>query len=148
MSNSGNPVGLYRSMAARDLLEECNEAMSLGLDFPMLWHSVIKPHEAVAGIPLTGRLKEDLSSKFLLRDEPIASGPGCEDCSPGLMVAAAFDDCVLLKHYARYSSFFRNGVLHGHGLNHTQLSRALKQHCVAHSFCGNIRVLLRLSAVI
>jgi hypothetical protein len=38
-------------MAARDLLEECNEAMSLGLDFPMLWHSVIKPHEAVAGIP-------------------------------------------------------------------------------------------------
>src|ERR1700730_5847104 len=28
-----------------------------------------------------------------------------------------------------------------------QLSRALKQHCVAHSFCGNIRVLLRLSAV-
>jgi hypothetical protein len=28
------------------------------------------------------------------------------------------------------------------------LSRALKQHCVAHSFCGNIRVFLRLSAVI
>ena len=36
----------------QDLLRKCNDAMCSGVDFPTLWHTVIKPHPAVAGVPV------------------------------------------------------------------------------------------------
>jgi hypothetical protein len=36
----------------QDLLRRCDEAMRRGVDFPTLWHTVIKPHPAVAGVPV------------------------------------------------------------------------------------------------
>jgi hypothetical protein len=35
-----------------DLVENCNEAMRSGVDFPTLWRTVIKPHPSVAGVPV------------------------------------------------------------------------------------------------
>jgi hypothetical protein len=35
-----------------DLVENCNEAMRGGIDFPTLWHTVIKPHPSVIGVPV------------------------------------------------------------------------------------------------
>jgi len=35
-----------------DLLQRCNEAMRDGVDFPTLWHAVIKPHPSVVGVPV------------------------------------------------------------------------------------------------
>jgi hypothetical protein len=35
-----------------DLLSRCREAMRRGADFPTLWHSVIKAHPAVSGVPV------------------------------------------------------------------------------------------------
>jgi len=43
---------------AQDLLKKCNDALRNGVDFPTLWHSVIKPHPAVAGVPIQ-RLDDD-----------------------------------------------------------------------------------------
>jgi hypothetical protein len=37
---------------AQDLLWKCNEAMRSGVDFPTLWHTVIRPHPTVAGVPI------------------------------------------------------------------------------------------------
>jgi hypothetical protein len=37
---------------AQDLVRKCNEAMSNGADFPTLWHTIIKPHPTVAGVPV------------------------------------------------------------------------------------------------
>ncbi len=37
---------------AQDLLRKCNEAMRSGSDFPTLWHTVIKPHPTVVGVPI------------------------------------------------------------------------------------------------
>jgi hypothetical protein len=37
---------------ALDLIRKCNEAMAVGVDFPALWHTIIKPHPMVAGIPV------------------------------------------------------------------------------------------------
>jgi hypothetical protein len=35
-----------------DLMASCNEAMRIGVDFPTLWHTVIKPHPSVVGVPV------------------------------------------------------------------------------------------------
>jgi len=36
----------------QDLLRRCDDAMRNGVDFPTLWHTTIKPHPAVAGVPV------------------------------------------------------------------------------------------------
>lgn len=38
--------------AMNDLVERCNTAMGDGVDFPTLWHTVIKPHPSVVGVPV------------------------------------------------------------------------------------------------
>jgi hypothetical protein len=43
-------MGMF--MNSDDLLRNCNEAMRRGVDFPTLWHTIIKPHPAVAGVPV------------------------------------------------------------------------------------------------
>jgi hypothetical protein len=35
-----------------ELLTKCNDAMRGGIDFPTLWHTIIKPHPTVAGVPV------------------------------------------------------------------------------------------------
>jgi hypothetical protein len=35
-----------------DLVQRCNEALRNGVDFPTLWHTVIKPHPSVVGVPV------------------------------------------------------------------------------------------------
>jgi hypothetical protein len=40
------------TMSPNDLVRKCNEAMRLGVDFPTLWHTVIKPDPAVVGPPI------------------------------------------------------------------------------------------------
>jgi hypothetical protein len=35
-----------------DLVRNCSEAMRRGIDFPTLWHTVIKPHPTVVGVPV------------------------------------------------------------------------------------------------
>jgi hypothetical protein len=42
----------FTASDAQDLLRKCNEAMRSGVDFPTLWHTVIKPHPTVAGVPI------------------------------------------------------------------------------------------------
>jgi hypothetical protein len=44
-------VNIY-SMSPYDLVEKCNEAMRLGVDFPTLWHTIIKPDPTVIGPPV------------------------------------------------------------------------------------------------
>jgi hypothetical protein len=39
-------------MSADDLVERCNEAMRLGVDFPTLWHAIIKCDPNVMGRPV------------------------------------------------------------------------------------------------
>jgi hypothetical protein len=39
-------------MSPDDLVEKCNEAMRLGIDFPTLWHTIIKCDPNVMGPPL------------------------------------------------------------------------------------------------
>jgi hypothetical protein len=41
-----------------DLVQTCTEALRSGLDFPTLWHTIIKAHPDVAGLPVT-RLDSD-----------------------------------------------------------------------------------------
>ncbi len=40
------------SSSSDDLVRNCNEAMRRGIDFPTLWHTLIKPHPTVAGVPV------------------------------------------------------------------------------------------------
>lgn len=40
------------STSSECLLQSCNDAMRDGVDFPTLWHTVIKPHPAVVGVPV------------------------------------------------------------------------------------------------
>jgi hypothetical protein len=35
-----------------DLVQSCNHAMRGGVDFPTLWHTVIRPHPSVVGVPV------------------------------------------------------------------------------------------------
>jgi hypothetical protein len=35
-----------------DLLHRCNAGLGAGMDFPTLWHEVIKPHPLVIGPPV------------------------------------------------------------------------------------------------
>jgi hypothetical protein len=42
----------FTTSNAQDLLKKCNEAMRSGVDFPTLWHTVIKLHPTVAGVPI------------------------------------------------------------------------------------------------
>ena len=42
----------FTTSNAQDLLRKCNDAMRSGVDFPTLWHTVIKPHPTVAGVPI------------------------------------------------------------------------------------------------
>jgi hypothetical protein len=43
----------YQSfMSTSDLVQKCNEAMRLGVDFPTLWHTIIKPDPSVMGPPV------------------------------------------------------------------------------------------------
>jgi hypothetical protein len=45
--------GRYQSiMSTRDIVQKCNEAMRLGVDFPTLWHTIIKPDPSVIGPPV------------------------------------------------------------------------------------------------
>lgn len=39
-------------MSPNDLVQKCNEAMRLGVDFPTLWHTIIKPDPSVMGPPI------------------------------------------------------------------------------------------------
>ena len=39
-------------MSAQELVMKCNDALRSGVDFPTLWHTIIKPHPTVAGVPL------------------------------------------------------------------------------------------------
>jgi hypothetical protein len=39
-------------MNPNDLVLKCNEAMRVGVDFPTLWHTIIKPHPTVIGPPV------------------------------------------------------------------------------------------------
>ena len=39
-------------MSPNDLVQKCNEAMRLGVDFPTLWRTIIKPDPAVIGPPV------------------------------------------------------------------------------------------------
>jgi len=39
-------------MSVNDLVQQCNEAMRLGIDFPTLWQTIIKLHPTVMGPPL------------------------------------------------------------------------------------------------
>jgi hypothetical protein len=39
-------------MNAHELVTKCNIALHDGVDFPTLWHSIIKPHPTVAGVPV------------------------------------------------------------------------------------------------
>jgi hypothetical protein len=39
-------------MSAQELVMKCNDALRSGVDFPPLWHTIIKPHPTVAGVPL------------------------------------------------------------------------------------------------
>lgn len=39
-------------MNPNHLVQKCNEAMRLGVDFPTLWHTIIKPHPSVIGPPV------------------------------------------------------------------------------------------------
>lgn len=41
-------------MSAHELVAKCNEAFARGIDFPTLWHTVIKLHPTVAGVPIQG----------------------------------------------------------------------------------------------
>ncbi len=40
----------FNTSGAHDLLRKCDEAMRSGIDFPTLWHTVIKPHPTVVGV--------------------------------------------------------------------------------------------------
>jgi hypothetical protein len=42
----------FTTSNAQDLLRKCNEAMRGGIDFPTMWHTVIKLHPTVAGVPV------------------------------------------------------------------------------------------------
>jgi len=43
----------YQSnMSTTDLIQKCNEAMRLGLDFPTLWHGIINSDPSVIGPPV------------------------------------------------------------------------------------------------
>jgi hypothetical protein len=42
----------FTASNAQDLLRKCNDAMRSGVDFPTLWHTVIRPHPTVAGVPI------------------------------------------------------------------------------------------------
>lgn len=37
-----------------DLLRKCNYLLGGGMDFPTLWHEVIKGHPLVTGVPIQG----------------------------------------------------------------------------------------------
>ncbi len=39
-------------MSPNDLVQQCNEAMRLGVDFPTLWHTIIKVDPTVVGVPV------------------------------------------------------------------------------------------------
>jgi hypothetical protein len=45
-------MNITASISPHDLVKSCNEAMDCGVDFPTLWHTVIKPHPAVVGVPV------------------------------------------------------------------------------------------------
>jgi hypothetical protein len=35
-----------------DLAKRCTDAMRRGINFPALWHTIIKPHPSVIGVPV------------------------------------------------------------------------------------------------
>jgi hypothetical protein len=39
-------------MKIHELVRDCNDAMRRGIDFPTLWHTIIKPHPTVIGVPV------------------------------------------------------------------------------------------------
>jgi hypothetical protein len=47
-----NVCGNNAIMSSNDLVQKCNEAIRLGVDFPTLWHTTIKPHSSVIGPPV------------------------------------------------------------------------------------------------
>jgi hypothetical protein len=42
----------FTTSNAQDLLRKCNDGMRSGIDFPTLWHTVIKQHPTVVGVPI------------------------------------------------------------------------------------------------
>jgi hypothetical protein len=46
------PCGTKLTMSPNELVQKCNEAMCLGVDFPTLWHTIIKPDPTVIGPPV------------------------------------------------------------------------------------------------
>jgi hypothetical protein len=48
----GRAFCIIPPMSPHDLVRMCNDAMRGGVDFPTLWHTVIRPHPAVIGVPV------------------------------------------------------------------------------------------------
>jgi hypothetical protein len=49
---AGKAARYQLTMSVNDLVQKCNEAMRLGVDFPTLWNAIIKFHPAVMGPPV------------------------------------------------------------------------------------------------
>ena len=45
-------------MSAHDLVRKCNDALRVGVDFPTLWHTIIRSDPMVLGPPVL-RLEDD-----------------------------------------------------------------------------------------
>jgi hypothetical protein len=53
LNQSRRKDGRYQFiMSTSDLVQKCNEAMRLEVDFPTLWHTIIKPDPSVMGPPV------------------------------------------------------------------------------------------------
>ena len=51
-------MNMTTSANSDDLVRNCNDAMRSGVDFPTMWHTIIKPHPTVVGVPVQ-RLAEN-----------------------------------------------------------------------------------------
>jgi hypothetical protein len=52
MSGICKYMSVTGSASSDDLVRNCNDAMRRGIDFPTLWHMIIKPHPTVVGVPV------------------------------------------------------------------------------------------------
>jgi hypothetical protein len=52
-----------------DLVKSCNDARGRGADFPTVWHTVLKGHPLVAGIP-----RQRMNGSIFLLEIPLITG--------------------------------------------------------------------------
>jgi hypothetical protein len=52
MSGICKYMSITGSTSSDDLARNCDEAIRSGIDFPTLWHTIIKPHPTVVGVPV------------------------------------------------------------------------------------------------